>query len=224
MYESVKSAYDIGAYKGSYTDFLLSQNVDKIYCFEPNEKLFQELQHKYQNNDKVTIYNCLVGDKNEKKDFYLAKYHHTISTASKDFLQKSRFSNNKDENNVPYEWEPPIKVDCYKLDTIIKNTGYPDLIKIDAEGFELEIISGLTNVSSPLIVTFEIHEEFLDKFKSCVTYLHDIGFNNFGFVQGDNAHTFPDELKSLNGFYEEINLFFPTLTKDFFGMAFAQYK
>lgn len=221
MFDSVKIAYDIGAYKGNYTDFLLSRGVGKIHSFEPNENLFFNLQNKYNNNNKVIVYNCLVGDKNEKKEFYRAKYHHTISTASKDFLTKSRFANNKDENNVPYEWEDPIIMDCYKLDTLIKNTGHPDLIKIDAEGFEVEILSGLTRVEKPLIITFEIHEEFLDKFKTCVNYLHDIGFSKFGYVKDDKADSIPDTYKNLDGFYEDINLFFPTLTKDFFGMAFA---
>jgi len=220
----VKIAYDIGAHKGSYTDYLLSKNVEKIHTFEPNQSLFEQLQTKYADNDKVVVYNCLVGDKNEKKEFYLAKYHHTISTASKDFLEKSRFANKKDENNVPYEWLDPVITDCYKLDTLIKNTGHPDLIKIDAEGFEVEILSGLTQVSQPVTVTFEVHEEFLDKFKTCINHLHDIGFNQFGFSQGDNANNFPSKLLDFNEFYEEINLFFPTFTKDYFGMAFALYK
>ena len=223
MFDKICKAYDIGAYQGSYTDFLLSRGAQHVYTFEPNQDLYERLKIKYENNDRVTVYNCLVGDKNEKKPFYRAKYHHTISTASQDFLESSRFSGKADENKVPYEWHAPVDTDCFKLDTIFKNTGQPDFIKIDAEGFESEIISGMTQIKSSLVVTFEIHEEFLHKFKQCINHLHDVGFTRFGMVEGDSPEHVPTIMHSFNSFYEQIGLVFPTLNKEYFGMAFAQH-
>lgn len=222
MFGSIQKAYDIGAYKGSYTDFLLSRGAKQVFVFEPNTELYNQLMAKYDTDERVTVYNCLVGDKNELKPFYVAKHHHTISTASTDFLKHSRFAGKTDENQVPYEWHDPVSTNCYKLDTIFKNTGIPDWIKIDAEGFELEIMSGMSEAPTPVTVTFEMHEEFLDKFKKCINHLHDIGFAQFALIEGDAPDATPAQYLPFNEFYEHINLKFPTLSKEFFGMAFAR--
>jgi len=47
-----------------------------------------------------------------------------------------------------------------------KNMGFPDFIKIDVEGAELQVLQGLT--SSPEYLSFEFHSELHDIFISCI--------------------------------------------------------
>jgi len=220
---NMKTGFDIGAYQGSFTDFLLKNGADKVFTFEPNTNLYRALTEKYKNNEKVKVYNCLVGDKNEKKKFYLAKQHHTISTACEDFVKKSRFSNKTDENNVPYAWNDPIEMDCYKLDTIFKNVGVPDFIKIDVEGFEYEVISGISKIEKPATLVFEIQEELIHKTKKCFEHLNNVGFKKFQFIEDDIFNGLPDSYIKYSELKTKIDDTFPTSTGEFFGTGIAKY-
>lgn len=220
---NMKTGFDIGAYQGSFTDFLLKNGADKVFTFEPNTNLYRALTEKYKNNEKVKVYNCLVGDKNEKKKFYLAKQHHTISTACEDFVKKSRFSNKTDENNVPYAWNDPIEMDCYKLDTIFKNVGVPDFIKIDVEGFEYEVISGISKIEKPATLVFEIQEELIHKTKKCFEHLNNIGFKKFQFIEDDIFNGLPDSYIKYSKLKAKMDDTFPTSTGEFFGTGIAKY-
>ena len=45
LLKNIKTFVDIGAHKGETIDLFTSKlNINKIYSFEPNEKLFQELK------------------------------------------------------------------------------------------------------------------------------------------------------------------------------------
>jgi len=219
----MKTGFDIGAYKGSFTDFLLKNGADKVYAFEPNTNLYRMLVEKYKNNDNVKVYNCLVGDKNEKKLFYLSKYHHTISTACEEFLKRSRFTNKLDENNIPYTWNDPIDMGCYKLDTVFKNIGIPDFIKIDVEGFEYEVISGISKIEKPVTLVFEIQEELIHKTKKCFEHLNSIGFKKFQFIENDIFNGLPDSYLNYNDLKAKMEVAFPSSTGDFFGTGIAKY-
>ena len=68
-----------------------------------------------------------------------------------------RFSNSN--------WDKKIMVDVTTLDDLIIKFGEPNYIKIDVEGFEHEVILGLTKKSG--IISFEFTSEFIDDaFKS----------------------------------------------------------
>ena len=66
---------DIGAHKGETIDFFASKlNINKIYSFEPNEKLFEELKKnkKYKSN-QIEIYNFAIGKFSGKKELNIFK-------------------------------------------------------------------------------------------------------------------------------------------------------
>ena len=70
------------------------------------------------------------------------------------------------------------------LDELIQAHGVPRYCKIDVEGFELPVLRGLTR-PVPLL-SFEFAREFLDRAKTCVAYLREIGFDKFDFGLGEN--------------------------------------
>ena len=66
-----------------------------------------------------------------------------ISTASKDFMEKSRFK--KGNLSLPLDnssWDVAAEVLTITLDTMIDKWGTPDLIKIDVEGYEINVLFG----------------------------------------------------------------------------------
>lgn len=57
--------FDVGSNRGQTIDFFLSINRSSIiYAFEPNPKLFQELQRKFGSNTNIKIFNLGISNVN----------------------------------------------------------------------------------------------------------------------------------------------------------------
>lgn len=174
--DDISLIFDIGGHYGGFTDDCLIKYPDsKIVIVEANEDLYFRLQQKYLNNPNVVVLNYLVSDKTAQQvNFYLCDSDQ-ISTASIDWVQKSRFS---DQN-----WNNVIPTKTINLDTLIKIFGKPSLTKIDVEGYEYNVITGLSNKIGE--ICFEWAEEEYDKINLCCEYLQNLGYNNFGYILED---------------------------------------
>jgi len=75
------------------------------------------------------------------------------------------------------------------LDALIKEHGNPDLIKIDVEGYELQVLKGLSTKEGK--ICFEWHEEAYQDLCDCLDRLEELGYEEFGIL----------------GFYEEGDSF-----------------
>lgn len=180
--------FDIGANRGLFTDTSLRTFPNlKIITIEPNQNLFNFLVNKYKNNDSVVLMSNVVAEKNDEMiDFYMANAD-TISTAETDWINNSRFSKE-------YSWGLPIKIKSVSLDYLIEKYGTPDLIKIDVEGYELEVIKGLSNKQKE--ICFEWAEEQYEKINKTCEYLKNLGYSNFGFINGDQYLKKPEKYSS----------------------------
>ncbi|MFA5770897.1 MAG: FkbM family methyltransferase, partial [Patescibacteria group bacterium] len=82
-----------------------------------------------------------------------------------------------------FKFDREILVQMTTLDALIMEFGQPDFCKIDVEGFELEVISGLNKKIGCL--NFEFTSEFFDNSKKCIEKLVSIGFKEFNFTLGE---------------------------------------
>ena len=130
---------DIGANVGSYTELLLSETKAQIISFEPLPKAFNDLKKIEEKNlERLKVFNYAVGENNE---FLELNY-------SNDKSEKASFTKDLDKLSF-YEFEKnkKVKSEVITLDYFFKKNPYLfpkniDLIKIDTEGFELEVIKG----------------------------------------------------------------------------------
>ena len=67
-----KIIIEIGPGKGALTDIILSQKPKKLYLIEKDNALSKELKKKYENQDKISIYNQDIFD------FSLSKFKNII--------------------------------------------------------------------------------------------------------------------------------------------------
>lgn len=124
---------DIGAHVGNHALFM-SQYVKKVHAFEPNPVVRKALESNVSLNKikNVTIHSIGLGDTNESIPFYVPK---------KDHLSCGSFCANHDDRNEYYN-DLEVRVgDDFVYERNIKNI---DIIKIDVEGFEKKVISGLS--------------------------------------------------------------------------------
>lgn len=129
--------YDIGACVGHWTKeaklIWPNARIILIDAFEGGEVLFKELNYEY--------YFGLLSDKDDEiKTFYQNNYNPGGN---------SYYRQIETDNNVTYfPDECGITKNTITLDTLIKkyNLPYPDLIKIDAQGSEIDILRGAQNV------------------------------------------------------------------------------
>lgn len=170
--------FDIGANIGKWALSNVSL-CDKIVAVEASPSTYQNLVNQCK-NDKIILLNYAVcNHTGEHITFYQAQFD-TLSTINKDWLTKetSRFY------NTSYT---EITCKTITIDTLIKEYGVPELIKIDVEGGEYECITSLTQKVN--LLCFEWASETNDITYKCLDYLSTLGYNDY-YIQNGDDYTF----------------------------------
>ena len=163
--------FDIGANIGDYALKFLLLGA-KVICVEPEEKNLKKLSLRYSINKSVSIVPMALSDTEGDSELFVCTNATTISTLSEKWKNDGRFSNN-------YTWDFIQKVQTTTLDKLIKIYGLPKFCKIDVEGFEYNVLKGLSR-KIPYI-SFEITREFFDNAIKCINYLIELGYVKFNF-------------------------------------------
>jgi len=170
--------FDIGAHLGEKSKKILNKNL-KIVMLEPLPQCVKQLKENFRNNKNVEILEKAVGRTSGNMTLEVNSKMPTISTMAKHW-KIGRFSDQK--------WDQKISVEVITLDHLIKIYGLPNYIKIDVEGFELNVLLGLSQKAG--IISFEFTSEFLDQSFKCLSHLKKIGYNEFNFSIGESRKFF----------------------------------
>jgi FkbM family methyltransferase len=125
---------EVGANKGYYV-LIESKKIGdgKIYAFEPDIRNFKVLKKTVEFNklqNQVSLFNCAVGNENKKVDIYLSN-HHNWSNLVRPPWQNKNFGIRK--------------VDLVRTEDFLKGKKI-DYVRMDTEGYELEILKGMGNL------------------------------------------------------------------------------
>ncbi|MFC1722424.1 FkbM family methyltransferase [Patescibacteria group bacterium] len=102
--------------------------------------------------------------------------NHASSSFSKEFISKGPLSNR--------QWTESKVVELTTLDNLISEYGIPTYIKIDVEGYEVEVLKGLKNPVKTL--TFEFVSSMLDKTAVCLSHLDSLGSPSYNHFWGES--------------------------------------
>jgi FkbM family methyltransferase len=153
--------FDIGANIGqSALKFKITFPKTKIYCFEPVKETFELLRVNTRRYDNISCHQIALGSSEGHTTIYFTGQSNTNSLI-------------KPNKIVGSEAVQLCTVDRFASDNQIKRV---DLLKIDTEGFDLEVLKGAQSMLSSGQIAFVLAE--------------------IGFHPGDTRHVLFDDVRS----------------------------
>ena len=158
--------FDIGASYGNRTEAFLALGANVI-TVEPQKNEFNFLKRKFA--DRIVLLSNALGSQNEVKKMFISNRGAT-SSLSKDWIdgvtKTKRFKNTN--------WNITTDVEVVTLDHLISKYGKPDFCKVDVEGYELEVLKGLSQPIKYLSFEFTV-PEFMESAVECLNQLDTLG-------------------------------------------------
>lgn len=160
--------FDIGSHFGNRIQVWRKLGA-RVVAVEPQPSLYAFLTSKYQNDSNVSLIQGVLADRVGEVTFYHNTKNPSVSTIDQDWLEEKR----TDPMWGKYTWDRQFTVAASTLDMLISTYGIPDFCKIDVEGAELTVLSGL---STPLkCLSFEYLTIDKSRTLSCIDRLEELG-------------------------------------------------
>lgn len=162
--------FDIGANLGQTVEALLKCKA-KIVAVEPNPLCYPTLNYQFKNLENLTFLKVAIG--------------------SNPGISELNFSGTDATASIRNDWkfiktDKKIPVKVITLDNIIEKYGCPRFLKVDVEGFELEVFKGLTKPIE--LIYFEIHGDEKELAIEVIKRLEEIGeIHGIKAISGDNS-------------------------------------
>jgi FkbM family methyltransferase len=135
FFNYINTFIDVGANKGQFSLLVNSLFPKKnILAFEPIKSEYLIYKKIFNNNRNIRCFNFGLGNKIETQKLYLTK-----SFDSSSFLKPSKIQNNLFRNTNIVSTET---VKIKKLSRFLNKLKKPIFLKIDVQGYELEVLKG----------------------------------------------------------------------------------
>ena len=150
--------FDVGANIGNRISPLLEIG-SKVVAVEPQEVCYRFLQHKF--GKKIEIVPKGLGETEGIKDFHLSSASQ-MSSFSEEWINSV-----KNVRFKKYNWNKTTQVEITTLDKLIEKYGQPEFIKIDVEGYELEVLKGLSKPVNYISFEYTVPEQ-ISRVSECI--------------------------------------------------------
>ena len=171
--------FDIGAHVGDRVAAFRRLGA-KVVAVEPQPALASTLTMLYGRSSNVVIERAAVGGKAGDVRLMVNTDNPTISTASNAFIHAAQDAPGWQGQH----WDKSIRVPMTTLDALIGEHGVPAFIKIDVEGFEEEVLIGLTQPVAAL--SFEFTTIQRDVARACISRCVALGLTQFNAAIGES--------------------------------------
>jgi FkbM family methyltransferase len=203
-FNSTNAIIDVGAAKGDVSLIFASAfPYATIYSYEPILENFNDLQLNTHFNSKIKIFNKALGNSKEEKSIHLA----SRITSSSLLNIEENIENDFFNKNLKHIGEQKIIVN--KLDNEISQDIQVNIIKIDVQGYELEVLKGARetlNRTYIILIEMQNHDLYNDAPKYYVLdeYLRKCGFVLFDIIPSIRED---NKLYEWDGIYVNMNIY-----------------
>ena len=159
--EKIKNFYDLGSNYGEFSCHL-SKYVENVFCFEPNPITYECLVETSKMYDNMKTFEQAAYNKHCKKEFYFNTKYSGGGRLGEWRWKDMRYKQFHDE-----KFYISKKVQCVDFLSFFKETNKKKscLIKIDIEGFEMQIINNLKELLNTMNKWFIYFESDKTTFK-----------------------------------------------------------
>lgn len=180
----VNTVFDVGANIGQtaikFYDYF---DEAKIYSFEPVTSTFEILNNKTRPFDRISSYNVALGDQVEQLEINLFESNASVLNS----LKKEAMNSDSSTKQV-------VQVTTGDIFCKQNNINQIDLLKIDTEGYEINVLKGFSNMMGQSKIKAIYCEVGLNVENNRSTYLVDlinfanaVGFKLYGIYEIDNS-------------------------------------
>jgi FkbM family methyltransferase len=167
--------FDVGSNVGDKAAALLARGV-KVVCVEPQPACVAILERRFAGHPDVKIVPKGLGSRPGILEMHINTQAPVLSTFSPEWMT-GRFAHET--------WDQKVDVAITTLDDLVREHGTPRYVKIDVEGFEYEVVCGLTRRVG--VVSFEFTSEFFANAERMLRYLQNLGYSRFNFSVGERT-------------------------------------
>jgi FkbM family methyltransferase len=170
--------FDIGANTGERTRIFLALGARTI-AVEPQADCATRLNAEIADAGLLVVQKA-VGRAEGVATIWTSPEANTIASMSRDWISRV-----KNSGRFSFDWKEAIEVEVTTLDALITTHGLPTFCKIDVEGFEAEVLAGLSQPIGAL--SFEFTPEYLESAVAGLERLRSLGYGRFTYSLGESG-------------------------------------
>jgi FkbM family methyltransferase len=171
--------FDVGAHLGDRSVAFAALGA-RVVALEPQPRIARWLRRLVGRNARIEVREEAVGARPGVESLAISRRTPTVSTMSRSWRADAAKEN---AGFVGVRWETTVEVRVVTLDGLIEHYGVPRFCKIDVEGWEAEVLRGL---SQPLdALSFEFVAGQLEVAAACVLRLAGLGAYRFNAALGE---------------------------------------